>query len=370
MFSMFAVCVCVLDSGFKPSTRALKKCTFGYFWAILHVFSTQKKAPESLIFQETLTPEALRKTLAEGWKSPSASGVLRIGEAPSEEVLRLFRESDEVYSNKSQSRHELQETLKDFNLMEGPVYFPPTYRLMEGKNIEQIYDMERQPAWCDRILHSKVSVKRKSYCALGLTQSDHRPISALLETVFLKREVVAKGAKEVKETTVATSVVNSPAESPVAEPPDLLDMTVPLQETKGDLVGYEAESSPGKSPTSFASSPTEAPGEPLLGDLQVGQLVYAKYQDGWFFANVTRNYGALVDVAWLRPQGDIWGDQRAMSRYLCSTNADETLHGDRLAKATHIRLPEASPASAPSATSAPSGFPSFFGEIGEIDLLG
>ena len=24
------------------------------------------------------------------------------------------------------------------------------------------YDLERQPAWCDRVLHSKVSVQRKS----------------------------------------------------------------------------------------------------------------------------------------------------------------------------------------------------------------
>lgn len=67
------------------------------------------------------------------------------------------------------------------------------------------YDFERQPAWCDRVLHSKVSVARKScldhrgllelpfvstrevaeipmcrgYCALGgFTQSDHRPVCA------------------------------------------------------------------------------------------------------------------------------------------------------------------------------------------------
>lgn len=27
------------------------------------------------------------------------------------------------------------------------------------------YDLERQPAWCDRVLHSKVSVQRKSCSA-------------------------------------------------------------------------------------------------------------------------------------------------------------------------------------------------------------
>ena len=43
--------------------------------------------------------------------------------------------------------------------MEGPVYFPPTYRMVEG---QAAYDLERQPAWCDRVLHSKVSVQRKS----------------------------------------------------------------------------------------------------------------------------------------------------------------------------------------------------------------
>ena len=99
--------------------------------------------------------------------------------------------------------------LQEFSLMEGPVNFPPTYRLVEGvivavrcclflaegqcwskyeKNIswfwdnknrkkksrgkmaddadvqpgQTCYDLERQPAWCDRVLHSKVSVQRKS----------------------------------------------------------------------------------------------------------------------------------------------------------------------------------------------------------------
>lgn len=84
--------------------------------------------------------------------------------------------------------------------------------------------------------------------------------------------------------------------------------------------------------------------------LQTGQEVYARYQDGWYLANVTRGStealevsparglnGAAVDVAWLRPHGAVWGDKAKMSQYLCSTNADETLHGDGLPISSHIR---------------------------------
>ena len=71
--------------------------------------------------------------------------------------------------------------------------------------------------------------------------------------------------------------------------------------------------------------------------LQTGQEVYARYQDGWYLAHVTSTKGACVDVAWLRPQGAVWGDKAKMSQYLCSTNADETLHGDNLPISSHIR---------------------------------
>eukprot|EP00439_Symbiodinium_sp_Y106_P027077 s7445_g3.t1 len=134
-------------------------------------------------------PEAMGqipKVLFEGWGKPGgvASSERRVGEGSyqtSEEVMRLFREYDEVTAGRS--RQELQEILKEFSLVEGPVRFPPTYRLLEGQNS---YDLERQPAWCDRVLHSRVSVVRKSYCALGhLNHTDHRPVCVMLELLLL-----------------------------------------------------------------------------------------------------------------------------------------------------------------------------------------
>eukprot|EP00913_Durusdinium_trenchii_P031547 g29539.t1 len=215
-------------------------------------------------------PQALRKTLT--------------GSAPSaEEVLRLFRESDELYSSRSQSRHALQETLKE--------------GLGHG---QAAYDLERQPAWCDRVLHSKVSVQRKSYCALGLANSDHRPVCAVLETLLLAMPQEAQSQKSP-----------SPSRTPEAE----------------RRIQFS---------TKFRGWCNS---KPRVSGFGARQLVYAKYKDGWFLANVTCSGSGLADVAWLRPSGDVWGDKAKMSRYLCSTNADETLHGDRLPIATHIRLP-------------------------------
>merc|ERR1719262_2210082 len=73
--------------------------------------------------------------------------------------------------------------MRDAGLMEGPMLFPTTYRLIKGA---QVYDKERTPAWCDRVLHTKFDVVRRRYVSLGgLAQSDHRPVAALLETSLL-----------------------------------------------------------------------------------------------------------------------------------------------------------------------------------------
>ncbi|CAJ1389087.1 unnamed protein product [Effrenium voratum] len=331
-------------------------------------------------FPDGVDPRGLRQTLAKGWVD-SESG--RVGEGaahPGEDVLRLFRESDEMASSAngtSSSSRQLQDLLKEHSLMEGPVYFPPTYRWMEG---QAAYDFERQPAWCDRVLHSKVSVARKSYCALGgFTQSDHRPVCALLEALLLAMPQTVASPSErtatvlpssgpelpdllsdsVAEPTSNTSI--SPESSPAVREADVrtqlpkaADKPTPPQ----DLLDLDGSSGP----ACLQASPG---GSPYGWSPKVGQLVHARYQDGWFFANVTRSGNGTVDVAWLRPQGSVWGDKAEMSHYLCSTSADETQHGDKLPVSTHVRPPVGG--SLRSKGLHPSTSPSFGPEV---DLLG
>jgi hypothetical protein len=81
------------------------------------------------------------------------------------------------------------------------------------------------------------------------------------------------------------------------------------------------------------------------GTLTVGRLVLAEYKGGWYLAHVTRIIPHACDIAWLRPQGNLWGTD-AMSRYLCSTGADETCHGDNLPVPERVRLPDEAPKAA------------------------
>lgn len=73
-----------------------------------------------------------------------------------------------------------------------------------------------------------------------------------------------------------------------------------------------------------------------------GQLVLAEYEGGWYLAHVLHVRDETCDVAWLRPQAEDWGCKQTMSRYLCSTDADETLHWNGVPIATRIRIPEES----------------------------
>lgn len=69
-----------------------------------------------------------------------------------------------------------------------------------------------------------------------------------------------------------------------------------------------------------------------------GQLVLAAYNGGWYRADVLRVTGERCDVAWRRPNAEQWGDAQYSSQFLCSTGADETLHGDGLLWASQIKL--------------------------------
>eukprot|EP00435_Cladocopium_sp_Y103_P040369 s571_g11.t1 len=293
-------------------------------------------------------PENTRATLSNGWLDPTAVGQLGEGAmSTSDEVKRLFFQCDEMHCA-GRSRQELHEILKEIKLgtewhgcdMRRSSFNGYVHGYVARLDRQAAYDLEREPAWCDRVLHSKVSVQRKSYCALGgLMESDHRPVSALLETLLLAMP---------QRTPV-------PSESPTSDLPDLLEMTAETHQVEQstpqsstqvpveELLDLDASPiTPAPAPAS-TPAPTPAPASAPTATTaptttHMGQLVYAKYQDGWYLANVIRPGGHTVDVAWLRPQGAIWGDKAQMAQYLCSTNADETLHGDQLPVATHIRL--------------------------------
>ncbi|CAL1150311.1 unnamed protein product [Cladocopium goreaui] len=177
-------------------------------------------------------------------------------------------------------------------------------------------------------------------------ESDHRPVCALLETLLL-------AMPEVRDST-RTAVPSTSKTPKTSDLPDLLEMSetheveqstpqsstqVPAEELLDlDVSPITPVPAPTPAPTP-ASTPASTPAATMPSTTTMGQLVFAKYQDGWYLANVIRPGGHTVDVAWLRPPGAIWGDKAQMAQYLCSTNADETLHGDQLPVATHIRLP-------------------------------
>jgi len=264
-----------------------------------------------------------------------------------------------------------RDVLREESLMEGPVLFPPTYRMFHG---QPGYDSERRPAWCDRVLHSKTTSVRRRYCAIGaLTQSDHRPVAALLETQLLalpggnatsSKPGSSARASDVTEDLLTSGNANAVAASATATasrataanaatPAATRDMPI-------DLLG-EAIESPAAATAAAASTAASAPavvcnaatappvptapppGRAIKpGSLTVGRIVLAEYKGGWYLAQVTRVTPSSCDIAWLRPQGNLWGTD-AMKRYLCSTGADETMHGDNLPVPERVRLPDEAP---------------------------
>lgn len=66
-------------------------------------------------------------------------------------------------------------------LQEAPVHFKPTYKYVPKK--ASVLDKSRAPAWCDRILFGSTGViDAQVYSSvMSFTQSDHRPVYALLD---------------------------------------------------------------------------------------------------------------------------------------------------------------------------------------------
>ena len=75
-----------------------------------------------------------------------------------------------------------QQVLKDRFLpffVEGPITFPPTYKLAQNSNE---YSHTRIPGWTDRIFYRKGRCRALQYsCMYNLYGSDHRPVIARYE---------------------------------------------------------------------------------------------------------------------------------------------------------------------------------------------
>lgn len=350
-----------------------------------------------LALPQGVDEEPLRETFSDSW--PEARSGCEpdceagcVGEGPASAraapaALKSFASYDELRGERAAPA--AAEALREAGLVEGPVLFPPTYRLLEGA---RRYDAERAPAWCDRVLHSKVGVVRRRYCALAnLTQSDHRPVCAVLETNLLalpksrceparaQPQALERDALAGEQTlsTARTTECNGMADATIpcsrsaSEGPrtqtassssnlvDLLDARPPL-----------ADLGPATPPQSTPSPAFhgEAPGRPLPSEgILPGQLVLAEHAGGWFYATVHRVGGGTCDVAWRRPQGANWGRDSTNARYLCSTGADETQHGQKIPLSNRVRLPEGS--HSPASLSKDSDTPRRALSAATVDLL-
>ena len=76
----------------------------------------------------------------------------------------------------------IKEKFSDYNLKEGSINFPPTYKYVKGS---LIYDNKRTPSWTDRILYKgDKNVKCIFYDSVDLYISDHKPIIGLFQIGF------------------------------------------------------------------------------------------------------------------------------------------------------------------------------------------
>jgi len=182
-----------------------------------------------------------RNSLKGSWPAVVAGGGVNCmgegmtGAAAGSSVLGPFSAFDELCGDRVSS--EAAEVLREASLMEGPVLFPATYRFLEGT---MSYDSERIPAWCDRVLHSKVGVIRRRYGALGgpggLMCADHRAVGALLETSLLAVPGTAppptKGSSAAAPAALAAVATRGTApaapqrslQKPAAEASSLVDL--------------------------------------------------------------------------------------------------------------------------------------------------
>ncbi|ORX91661.1 DNase I-like protein [Basidiobolus meristosporus CBS 931.73] len=108
---------------------------------------------------------------------------------PRQKVLELIgrQEWDKLYENDQLQREQSQNLafmLRSFT--EGPIQFAPTYKYNPLSNTYDTSEKQRIPAWCDRILYRGERIQQHSYDRHELTNSDHRPISAVF-TATIKR---------------------------------------------------------------------------------------------------------------------------------------------------------------------------------------
>jgi hypothetical protein len=291
-----------------------------------------------------------RQLLQLGWSASHSGGPAGlIGEGVLAECRQDYIPAFKLYDELQGSRvvTDASDCLRVSGLTEGPVYFPATYRFREGTNE---YDLERMPSWCDRVLHNKVGVTRRRYCALGEgAQSDHRAVHAFLETSLLAfpgTEVASQDrAASAKPVLPQVRESGNTCRQEAQSCEDLLQFVVTPELTPLQVPAAQSLFRPPASPRLPGRIGPGLGPVPEPGSLTPGQLVLASHDGSWYFANVLQSSHGTCDVSWLRPSADLWGSD--VGRYLCSTGADETLHGTGLSISTHIRLPQLANDAAP-----------------------
>ncbi|KAK9716847.1 hypothetical protein K7432_006615 [Basidiobolus ranarum] len=91
-----------------------------------------------------------------------------------EEKWDALYENDQLHREQSEN---LAFMLRSFT--EGPIKFAPTYKYDPYTENYDTSEKQRIPAWCDRILYRGERIQQHSYQRHEMTNSDHRPISAV-----------------------------------------------------------------------------------------------------------------------------------------------------------------------------------------------
>ncbi|KAF8820867.1 endonuclease/exonuclease/phosphatase domain-containing protein [Cardiosporidium cionae] len=151
----------------------------------------------------------------------------RVEKYLSEVLDAIQRKNYLELSSFDQLRHCIRQGLSPFRgFLEGKIDFPPTYKYRKNASV---YDSQRVPAWCDRILYfvgdcsTKTEISQRPAATLlhyishqTYQCSDHKPVSASLEMVALlpDRNISLK-RKQKEKTLESISLVE---ESPFLTP--------------------------------------------------------------------------------------------------------------------------------------------------------
>lgn len=150
-------------------------------------------------------PMACEKAVAQSVPL-SSSRILHIqgaqcsGEINNNQCRYFMQSHDEICVRRSMPG----EVLAMFD--EAPITFSPTYKLCrgKGKDGQDVYDMQRPPAWCDRVLWraspSSLVTTGLYECIRDVAFSDHRPVRLMLQITVVDSK--SGGSKEERMSLI------------------------------------------------------------------------------------------------------------------------------------------------------------------------